>query len=62
MARAALAAAKGLDKPDGDKKFLTAKIGTARFYADYILTRAPAYAEACVHGSRGVLALDEDAF
>ena len=62
MARAALVAGKALDEGGGNAGFMTAKLGTARFYADYILTRAPGLAEAIVHGAPGVLALSEDAF
>ena len=42
--------------------FLAAKLGTARFYADHILTRSSSLAESIIHGARGVLALPEEAF
>ncbi|MGB6310251.1 MAG: acyl-CoA dehydrogenase [Steroidobacteraceae bacterium] len=36
--------------------FYSAKISTARFYADYLLSRAPGLAHAVVHGAAGALA------
>jgi butyryl-CoA dehydrogenase len=62
MARAALAAQKHLDAGQGDAAFYRAKIGTARFYADYFLSQANGSREAIVSGSAGVLALAEDQF
>ncbi|MGA9852012.1 MAG: acyl-CoA dehydrogenase [Gammaproteobacteria bacterium] len=62
MARAALIAQKRLAEGAGDASFYKAKIGTARFYADHELTRAPAIKESIVAGAAGVLALSEDQF
>ena len=62
MARAALIAQKKLDAGDGDASFYSAKIATARFFADHILTQAPGLRIAIVEGSAGVLALSEDQF
>lgn len=62
MARAALIAQKKLDAGAGDAPFYKAKLGTARFYADHELTRAPALKESIVSGAVGVLALSEDQF
>ena len=63
MGRAALAARAALEKGDNaDRDFLTAKIGTARFYADHVLSQAHGLAHAVMHGAAGVLALDEDQF
>ncbi|MGB9429224.1 MAG: acyl-CoA dehydrogenase [Gammaproteobacteria bacterium] len=62
MARAALVAQKKLDAGSGDASFYKAKIGTARFYADHELTKAPALKESIVAGAAGVLALSEDQF
>ena len=42
--------------------FYTAKIKTARFYADHILTRATGLSASIVGGAEGVLALTEDQF
>jgi alkylation response protein AidB-like acyl-CoA dehydrogenase len=46
---------------DGDA-FWSARIATARAYADQILTQATGLAESIVGGAAGVLALDEDQF
>lgn len=62
MARAALIAQRKLAKGDADAGFYKAKIGTARFYADYELTKAAALKESIVAGAAGVLALAEDQF
>ena len=63
MARAALAAKAALDQGDNaDRDFMTAKIGTARFYADHLLSQAHGLAHAVMHGAAGVLALDEAQF
>ena len=62
MARAALIADRKLKAGEGDVKFYQAKIVTARFFADHILSQAVAYRTAIVEGSAGVLALAEDQF
>ena len=62
MARAALAARRKLDGGDGDAAFYRAKIATARFFADHILSQAEGLRHAIVDGSAGVLALDVDQF
>jgi butyryl-CoA dehydrogenase len=62
MARAALVAEKKLKTGEGDAKFYQAKIGTARFYADHILSQASGRRDAIVAGSAGVMALAEDQF
>ncbi len=60
MARAALAAERGLNS--GDKAFLQAKIGTARFYGDQVLVQAAALRDTVVKGAAGVLAVPEEQF
>ncbi|HRP30232.1 MAG TPA: acyl-CoA dehydrogenase, partial [Burkholderiaceae bacterium] len=45
-----------------DAAFMTAKIATARFYAEHILTRAPGLRDAIVEGAASVTALAPDAF
>jgi 3-(methylthio)propanoyl-CoA dehydrogenase len=45
-----------------DKSFMQAKIATARFYADHILSKAPAIRDAIVEGADSVTALAVDAF
>jgi hypothetical protein len=62
MARAALIAQRKLDAGEGDAGFLRAKIATARFFADHILSQASSLRTAIVEGSAGVLALPEDQF
>ena len=62
MARAALIAQKKLDAGEGDARFYQAKIATARFFADHLLSQAAGYRAAIVGGSAGVLALAEDQF
>ena len=62
MARAALIAQKKLDAGEGDARFYQAKIGTARFFADHLLSQAAGYRAAIVDGSVGVMALAEDQF
>ena len=62
MARAALIAQRKLDAGEGDARFYQAKIGTARFFADHLLSQATGYRTAIVGGSAGVMALAEDQF
>ena len=62
MARAALAAQKALDEKRGDASFYQAKIVTARFYADHVLSQAPGLRDTVLRGARGVMALAEDQF
>ncbi|WP_114970265.1 acyl-CoA dehydrogenase [Rhodoferax ferrireducens] len=49
--------AQGVDVP-----FMKAKISTARFYADHLLTKAPGMRDAIVEGAESVTALALDAF
>jgi hypothetical protein len=61
MARALLVAEKLL--ADGQNTaFMQAKITTARFYAEHILTRAPALRSAIVEGAGSVTALALESF
>jgi hypothetical protein len=62
MARAALVAQQRLDAGEGDAAFYRAKIATARFFADHILSQAAGLRHAIVDGSPGVLGLPEDQF
>ena len=62
MARAALVAQRKLDANEGDASFYKAKIATARFFADHILSQASSLRTAIIDGSAGVLALSEDQF
>jgi len=62
LARSALIAQQRLSEGRGDKSFYEAKIKTARFYADHVLTQGPALRNAIVHGAAGVMALAEEQF
>lgn len=62
MGRALLAAQEQLARGEGDTAFLNAKVATARFYAEHILTRIPALRDAILEGGESVTALPVDAF
>ena len=62
MARALMAAEAALVSGDGDRAFLEAKVTTARFYAEHILTRVSGQRDAIVEGAESVGALAIDAF
>jgi 3-(methylthio)propanoyl-CoA dehydrogenase len=57
MARALLVAEEQLADGAGDTAFLQAKVVTARFYADHILSKVPATRDAIVEGADSVTAL-----
>ncbi|WP_137921999.1 acyl-CoA dehydrogenase [Hydrogenophaga sp. 2FB] len=61
MARALLVA-EDLSAKGQDKAFMDAKIVTARFYADHILSRAPGVRDAIVDGAEAVTALAIESF
>lgn len=58
MAGAALAAQAKMDAGDTDS-FYAAKINTAHFYADHVMTAASGLAKEVVHGGESALALDD---
>jgi hypothetical protein len=62
MARAALAAARKLKSAAGDEDFLRAKIATARFFADHMLTSVPGLGKSIVRGAAGALAIPAESF
>ncbi|NVE00381.1 acyl-CoA dehydrogenase [Massilia sp. BJB1822] len=62
MARAAVIAQRKLAAGEGDAAFYKAKIATARFFADHILSQSGSLRSAIIDGSAGVLALSEDQF
>jgi butyryl-CoA dehydrogenase len=62
LARAAQAAEKLLKSGTEDAAFMNAKIGTARFFADHILSQAAGLRASITAGAAGVLALDEAQF
>ncbi|RJP72505.1 MAG: acyl-CoA dehydrogenase [Comamonadaceae bacterium] len=61
MARA-LIVAEDLSAKGQDTAFMQAKITTARFYADHILSRAPGVRDAIVDGAEAVTALAIESF
>ncbi|HEV7577517.1 MAG TPA: acyl-CoA dehydrogenase [Caldimonas sp.] len=62
MARALLAAERLQAAGEGHADFLAAKVATARFYAEHLLSRAPGQRDAIVDGAESVTALALDAF
>jgi alkylation response protein AidB-like acyl-CoA dehydrogenase len=62
MARAAIVAQQKLDAGEGDASFYEAKIGTARFFADHMLTQSSGLRIAIIDGSAGVMALRAEQF
>jgi 3-(methylthio)propanoyl-CoA dehydrogenase len=62
MARAALAARRRLDQSTDDAGFFEAKIATARFFADHVLTQAPGLAAGILAGGAGALSIDVEQF
>ncbi|AYM75073.1 acyl-CoA dehydrogenase [Janthinobacterium agaricidamnosum] len=62
MARAAIVAQQKLGEGSGDASFYKAKIATARFFADHILSQAPGLRATIIDGSAGVMALSEEQF
>ena len=62
MARAALIAQQHLEDSADDAPFYEAKITTARFFADHIVSQSSGLRSAIVDGSAGVLGLRQDQF
>jgi alkylation response protein AidB-like acyl-CoA dehydrogenase len=62
MARAALVSEKKLLKKEGDQGFYSAKIATARFFGDHVLSQASGLAATVTSGASTVMALSEDQF
>ena len=62
MARAALIARERMGEPGADRKFLEAKLATARFYLEHLLPQARALAQTVTGGAASTLALDPAAF
>jgi alkylation response protein AidB-like acyl-CoA dehydrogenase len=61
MARAALIAQTKIDGGNSDP-FYQAKVITARFFADHLLTQADGLADSVTEGAAGVMALAEDQY
>ncbi len=62
MARSLLIAEEQLAVGAGDTAFLKAKIATARFYGDHILSKAPGMRDAIVEGADSVTAMALESF
>ncbi len=62
LARALLVAEDQLAKGEGDAAFLRAKIVTAHFYADHVLSKLPGLRDAIVDGADSVTALALESF
>jgi alkylation response protein AidB-like acyl-CoA dehydrogenase len=62
LGRGALAAARRLGEGDSDREYLEAKLVTARFFAEQLMPRASAYAEAITAGSESMMTLAEEQF
>ena len=62
LARSLLVARRPAGQAATDAAFMHAKIATARFYADHILSKAPGMRDAIVEGADSVTALAVDAF
>ena len=62
LARALLVAEDQLAKGEGDTAFLRAKVATAHFYADHLLSRLPGMRDAIVDGADSVTALALESF
>ncbi len=62
MGRAAQIAAQRLHEGGGDPRFYDAKIATARFFAEHLLSQSAGLRSAIVEGGASVMALDESQF
>jgi hypothetical protein len=59
LARSAQIASGQLADGEGDGAFLKAKILTARFFADHVMTQASSLSAAATRGAESVLAVEE---
>ena len=62
LARALLVAEEQLARGEGDAAFLHAKVATARFYAEHLLSKAPGTRDAIVEGGASVTSLALESF
>ncbi len=62
LGRAALISESKINKKEGDQSFYAAKITTARFFADHVLSQAPGLAATVVQGAGSVMALSDEQF
>jgi butyryl-CoA dehydrogenase len=62
MARAAQVAARRLNEGAEDADFLRAKIATARFFAEHVMSAAPGLRDSATSGAASTLALSDEQF
>jgi len=62
LGRAALVSEKKLADKTGDQNFYSAKISTARFFADHLLSQASGLSATVVQGAASVMAVPDDQF
>ena len=62
LGRSFVAAHHALAAGDTDTAFMQAKMVTARFYADHILSKAPSVRDGIVEGAHSVTAMALEAF
>ena len=62
MGRALAVALEQLQRGEGDANFLQAKVATAHFYADHVLSKVPGMRDAVVEGADSVTALALESF
>jgi alkylation response protein AidB-like acyl-CoA dehydrogenase len=62
LARAALISEKKLSDKAADQSFYSAKISTARFFGDHMLSQAPGLAATVTSGASAVMALTDEQF
>jgi len=62
LARAALISEAKINKKEGDQSFYAAKISTARFFADHVLSQASGLSATVAQGASSVMSLTDEQF
>ena len=62
MGRSALVSESKINKNEGDQNFYKAKITTARFFGDHVLSQAPGLSATVAQGAASVMALTDEQF
>jgi hypothetical protein len=62
LARSALISENKLLDKTNDQSFYSAKIATARFFADHVLSQAPGLSATVAQGASSVMSLSEEQF
>ena len=62
LGRAALISELKINKKEGDQSFYAAKISTARFFADHVLSQAPGLSATVAQGASSVMSLTDEQF